>query len=347
MTPEFRPMTSADSDIRVEAITRNLEEHSLPLSEQEAKSLTGFHPQRGDFGFVAICGPECRKNADDDTEEGVAGVAWVTYSRDNSLPDVVTSVSPKHQGQGVGTALIDKVLTTARENNLPGLILPVYENHPARRVYARMGFESRAGAEDMVIHLRKPLHRVAVYCGSAKGARGDYVDAAQDLGRELAERGIELVYGGGNVGLMGALGTSIIEAGGTATGVMPQQLVDKEMAHPDLTTLEIVDTMAERKTRMEDLADGFIVLPGGIGTLEELFQVFTGQQLDHHQSPIAFLNVSGFYDPLVKCLYRMGEEGFIQDKYLKSLIVADSVADLFAQLENWRAPGPKWADAVS
>ncbi|WP_146128952.1 TIGR00730 family Rossman fold protein [Corynebacterium sp. 13CS0277] len=336
MTHVFRPMTTHDTTLREEAITRNLQEHSLPLDEAVARSLTHFVPQRGDAGMVATAA---------DNPENVVGCAWVTFQRGNTMPDLVTFVADGHQNLGIGTGLIEHLVAHAENAGWAGLILPVEDHHPARRVYARLGFESRAEEEDMVRYLHPPLRRVAVYCGSAAGARAEYVDAAEELGAQLAARGIELVYGGGNVGLMGALGSAVVDHGGVAIGVMPTQLVDKEMAHPRLSTLEVVDTMAARKQRMEDLADCFVVLPGGVGTLEELFQAFTGQQLAGHNNPIAFLNVEGFYNPLVACLARMAEEGFIQDKYIDALIVADSVDDLFEQLDTWRAPGPKWGDA--
>lgn len=335
----FRPMSSSDTAIREQAIAANLKEHSLPLEEHEAFALTHFVPQRGDFGMVATCAGD----HGDDEADSVVGVAWVTFARGLDMPDLVTNVSHSHRNQGIGTGLIERIVDKAKQLGLPGLILPVAEHHPARRVYARIGFESRVTQEDMVLYLRAPLTSAAVYCGSAKGAREDYVDAAEALGEQLATRGIQLVYGGGNVGLMGALGSAVIEHGGTAIGVMPTELVDLEMAHPDLTRLEVVDSMAERKQRMEDLADCFLVLPGGVGTLEELFQVFTGQQLGHHSNPIAFINVEGFYNPLIKSLQRMAEEGFIQQKYVDSLIVVEDVHDLFDRLDEWRAPGTKWS----
>lgn len=181
-----------------------------------------------------------------------------------------------------------------------------------------------------------------MYCGSAVGARPCYVAVAEELGRELARRDIGLVYGGGAVGLMGAVADSILAAGGQATGVIAQLLVDQEMAHPGLTRLEVVDSMARRKARMEELADAFVVLPGGTGTLEEMIQVLTLQQLGQVRAPVGLLNTAGFWDPYVELCRHQVREGFVQERYLRSLVVASCPAELLDACAGWRAPGAKW-----
>ena len=139
------------------------------------------------------------------------------------------------------------------------------------------------------------MKSVAIYCGSSLGNSPQYVEVAQQMGRELASRNLRMVYGGGNVGLMGAAADAALEAGGEVIGVIPRQLIDREMAHSGLGELEVVETMAQRKTRMEELADAFICLPGGVGTLEELVEVLTMQQLGHVQGPVGLVNVDGFW----------------------------------------------------
>ncbi|WP_080792686.1 TIGR00730 family Rossman fold protein [Corynebacterium pacaense] len=186
------------------------------------------------------------------------------------------------------------------------------------------------------------ISRVAVYCGSVPGTRPGYAAAARELGQELAHRGIELVYGGGNVGLMGELADACLDIGGEVTGVIPRALVDREMAHPHLSRLEVVASMAQRKALMEELSDAFIVLPGGIGTLEEFFQVATRQQLGPEPGPVGFYNVDGFWTPLLEMLRHLVAEGFYPQKYVDAFVVAQSGGALLDGLENWVSPGRKW-----
>jgi uncharacterized protein (TIGR00730 family) len=152
------------------------------------------------------------------------------------------------------------------------------------------------------------MKSICVYCGSNFGERVSYLEAAQDLGAEMAERGITLVYGGGNVGLMGTVADSVLAAGGKAIGVIPQALVDKEVAHTGLSDLRVVGSMHERKSLMADLADGFIALPGGLGTLEEFCEVATWTQLGLHKKACGLLNIGGFYDGLLSFLNHATEE---------------------------------------
>lgn len=192
---------------------------------------------------------------------------------------------------------------------------------------------------------QQSMRSICVYCGSASGASTQYVEAARALGTGLATAGIALVYGGGRVGLMGALADAALEGGGQAYGVIPQLLVDKEIAHRGLSKLTVVDDMHQRKRHMADLADAFVVLPGGSGTLEEFFEVYTWAQLGYHAKPIALLNVGGFYDPLLAMLRHTVEQGFMQSRFVDMLIVQ---SDVEALLEACRTAQPgrmdKWSE---
>ncbi len=187
-------------------------------------------------------------------------------------------------------------------------------------------------------------HCIAFYCGSANGHNLTYKSAISEIVEQLAVRNISVVYGGGNIGLMGVLGDAATAHGLHITGIIPRSLVDREIAHPGLTELEVVDTMAQRKTRMEQLADTYIALPGGVGTLEELSEVLTLQQLGEITGPIVLYNIEGFWTPFVYTLQHMCDAGFINPKYIATLIVVDNPDDLFAALEQWHAPGEKWGD---
>ncbi len=159
------------------------------------------------------------------------------------------------------------------------------------------------------------MKSIAVYCGANPGASPVYADAARALGRALVERNVALVYGGGHVGLMGIIADEVLRLGGEVSGVIPQQLVDRELAHPGLTRLFVVKDMHERKAMMAQLSDGFIAMPGGMGTLEELFEMLTWSQLGIHAKPIGVLNVSGFYDQLVLFLGHALDQAFIRPEH--------------------------------
>lgn len=185
--------------------------------------------------------------------------------------------------------------------------------------------------------------RLCVYCGSSQGARGEYAQAARELGAELALRGIALVYGGGCVGLMGILADAVLEAGGEVIGVIPQALQEKEVGHRGLTELHVVETMHQRKALMADLSDGFLVLPGGIGTLEELFETFTWLQLGFHEKPVGLLNVAGFYEGLIGFVKTLREEGFLRAEHERCLLVGDTLIDLLERMEAFTVPqSAKW-----
>lgn len=186
------------------------------------------------------------------------------------------------------------------------------------------------------------MRSVAVYCGSAVGNSPAYSAAAQHLGGEFARRGLNLVYGGGNIGLMREVANSCLNAGGTVTGVMPQSLVDLEISHPGLTRLEVVDSMAERKTRMEQLADAFICLPGGVGTLEEVTEVLTQQQLGSIREPVGLVDVEGFWQPFYDMYAAMAEAGFILPRFVKALVIEENPAAVLDGFAQWHYPGTKW-----
>jgi uncharacterized protein (TIGR00730 family) len=189
------------------------------------------------------------------------------------------------------------------------------------------------------------LRRVCVFCGSKHGRQTAYTVAAQKVGRVLAARGIGLVYGGGDVGLMGEVADAVLAEGGEVTGVIPEFMVDHEVAHHGITQLEVVDSMHARKTRMSELADGFIGLPGGWGTFEELFEIVTWAQLDLHGKPVGLLNVAGFYDELLAFLDHATSEGFIKELHRSLLLADDDIGRLLDRMEAHEAPlGTKWVD---
>jgi uncharacterized protein (TIGR00730 family) len=172
---------------------------------------------------------------------------------------------------------------------------------------------------------------VCVYCGSSLGSGPVYLEAAQDLARTLVAREIRVVYGGASVGLMGALADATLEAGGEVVGVMPQQLVDREIAHRGLTELHVVQTMHQRKALMAELSDAFVALPGGIGTLEELIEIFTWEQLGIHSKPLGVINTAGYYDGLAGFLDHAVEQGFQQAAQRAKLVLAADAEDLLAK----------------
>jgi hypothetical protein len=174
------------------------------------------------------------------------------------------------------------------------------------------------------------MKRVCVFCGSNAGIRAEYGLAAQGLATVLVRRGLGLVYGGGNVGLMGVLADSMLQAGGEVIGVIPQSLVAKEVAHRGVTELRIVDTMHQRKALMNELSDAFIALPGGFGTLDEFFEILTWSQLGIHGKPSGLLNVSGYYDSLLAMLDHAVTEGLLRPAH-RELVIADTDADSLVQ----------------
>ena len=187
------------------------------------------------------------------------------------------------------------------------------------------------------------MKRLCVFCGSNTGSNPIYRAEAEKLGRLLAARGIELVYGAGNIGLMGAVADACLEAGGTVIGVIPEALMGKEVAgravdHRALTRIEVVDSMHTRKARMAELSDGFIALPGGLGTFEELFEILTWAQLGFHNKPVALLNCEGYYQPLIQMMDRGVGEGFMKAENRGLLLVEDNVYALLRAMGAYHPP---------
>lgn len=182
------------------------------------------------------------------------------------------------------------------------------------------------------------FRRLCVFAGSSVGGRPEYADAARALGAELARLGLGLVYGGGCVGLMGVLADGALAAHGEVIGVIPRPLAAREIAHRGLTELRVVESMHERKATMAELADGFIALPGGLGTFEETLEILTWSQLGIHRKPVGVLNVCGYYDGLLKLLASAVREGFVKREYVGLLLFADTPADLLDLFARWTPP---------
>lgn len=182
------------------------------------------------------------------------------------------------------------------------------------------------------------MKRICVFCGSNPGARLEYEQAAKELGAYLANKGLGVVYGGGNVGLMGVLARSALDAGGEVIGVMPEVLKEYEDASMGLTELHLVGTMHDRKAKMAELSDGFIALPGGLGTMEEIFEVITWGQLGIHRKPAGFLNVAGYYDALQSFIDQMVNEGFVKPQHRATIMVETEMPALLERFENYQPP---------
>lgn len=179
------------------------------------------------------------------------------------------------------------------------------------------------------------MKSLCVYCGSSFGKDTVYADAARLLAKEMVAQDIGLVYGGGKVGLMGVIADEVLKLGGAATGIIPQALFEKEVGHTGLTELRVVQDMHERKALMAELADGFVALPGGIGTLEELFEILTWAQLGFHQKPVGVLNVNGFYDGLIAFLQMQVAQGFVKDKQAALLLHESSAPALITRMQAY------------
>ena len=187
------------------------------------------------------------------------------------------------------------------------------------------------------------MKRLCVYCGSNPGKSAEFLEAARELARQLIQREICLVYGGASVGIMGEIADTVLAGGGEVIGVIPQALVDKEVSHTGLTELKIVTSMHERKEIMADISDGFIALPGGLGTLEEIFEVLTWAQLGFHHKPCALLNVKGYYDTLTQFLDHAVAEGFVASIHREMLLVEDDPHTLLEIMSTYSAPAvDKW-----
>jgi uncharacterized protein (TIGR00730 family) len=186
-----------------------------------------------------------------------------------------------------------------------------------------------------------PMSRICVYCGSSPGRLPDYRDAARALGHELAARGLGLVYGGAGIGVMGAVADAILEKGGQAIGVIPYALATREVAHSGLDELFVVDSMHERKAKMAELSDGFIALPGGWGTIEEIFEMLTWAQLGFHKKPCGLLNISGYYDHLYTFLEHAIDQRFVREEYRPMIMMEQTAGGLLDRYQQYQAPSVK------
>jgi len=187
------------------------------------------------------------------------------------------------------------------------------------------------------------MKAICVFCGSSYGTRKAYADAARATGRAIAEQGYTLVYGGAKVGLMGTVADAALNAGGKVIGVLPKALEDKEIGHEGLTDLHLVGSMHERKAMMADLSDAFMALPGGVGTLEEIFEVWTWGQLGYHSKPCGFLNIDGYYDDLIRFLDHQTDQGFTKDVMRAMVQIAGTPEEMIGLFENYTPPSaPKW-----
>jgi uncharacterized protein (TIGR00730 family) len=192
------------------------------------------------------------------------------------------------------------------------------------------------------------VERICVFCGASSGARAAYIEAARDFGAACARRGLGVVYGGGRVGLMGAVADGALAGGGEVVGVIPQELVDRELAHRGLSELHVVASLHERKALMAELAGGFAALPGGFGTLDELMEQLTWSQLGLHVKPVGLLDVEGYWRPLIALARHATEEGFVREADLGAIAVAeepDALIDRLARMTRQERPRPKWAPA--
>ncbi|WP_019243252.1 MULTISPECIES: TIGR00730 family Rossman fold protein [Bacillus] len=182
------------------------------------------------------------------------------------------------------------------------------------------------------------MKAIAVFCGSSMGASPEYQQGAVLLGKELAKRNITLVYGGSSIGIMGIVADTVLAEGGSVIGVMPHLLHEREISHPNLTELIVVESMHERKAKMADLVDGFIVLPGGPGTLDEFFEIFTWAQIGLHNKPCGILNIADYYKPLLALFDHMVTEQFLQEKYKSMLLVYEHPKALIDAFSSYQAP---------
>jgi uncharacterized protein (TIGR00730 family) len=185
------------------------------------------------------------------------------------------------------------------------------------------------------------MKAVCVFCGSNVGRNPAYHEAAVAVGTALAKAGLKLVYGGGKIGLMGAVADAIIAAGGPAAGVMPRALFQREIAHAGLSELHVVETMHQRKTKMAELADGFIALPGGAGTLEEFFEQWTWAQLGIHRKPCGLLNVQDYFSPLIAMMQKTVAEGFTGERYFEMLVIETSIEPMLQRFATYSPPPQK------
>ena len=284
------------------------------------------------------------------TELAALGLPSVLIPLPGARGDEQTANARVLADAGAAVLLPERELTADRLMGLLGELLgdparlaPDGRARPEPRAPRRRRAAGRPGARAG----RPPVKRVCVFCGSSAGTRPEYAEAAGTLARELVRRGLGLVYGGGSVGLMGILADAALAEGGQVIGVIPRGLARKELLHTGLTELRVVESMHERKATMAELADAFVALPGGLGTLEETLEVLTWSQLGIRRKPVALLNVRGYWDALLELLGRAVEEGFVRREYLGLLLTGEAPEELLERLTTWRAPGlpQAWLDS--
>lgn len=192
------------------------------------------------------------------------------------------------------------------------------------------------------------MKRICVFCGSNNGLNPAFINAAENVGKFLANEKVELVYGGGRVGLMGKIADTVLENGGKVIGIIPETLAEREVAHRGLTELHVVDSMHERKAMMAELSDGFIAMPGGFGTFEEFCEIVTWSQLGFHIKPSGLLNIAGFYDDLIRMFDKATEEKFIRPVHRELVLSSDNIEQLFKLMKEFEPPKlEKWIDRSS
>jgi uncharacterized protein (TIGR00730 family) len=189
---------------------------------------------------------------------------------------------------------------------------------------------------------RLEMQAICVFCGARFGNDDKYRLLAADTGKAIAAAGLTIVYGGGRVGLMGTVADAALKAGGKVVGIIPRFLAEKEIEHRGLSEVHVVASMHERKTKMEELSDAFVALPGGAGTLEEIFEQWTWAQLGIHTKPVGFLNSGGFYDPLIEMIRRMREAEFIQPELVDMLVIDDDIQSMIARFKDYAPPQKRW-----
>jgi uncharacterized protein (TIGR00730 family) len=230
--------------------------------------------------------------------------------------------------------------------------LPVFVNEAVKAaIHSCIGFfiglRNRLFKPAYVLYIGRTIrmNKICVFCGSNHGGRAEFTEAAKKLGHSLADRNIELVYGGGKVGIMGEIADAVLDKGAKVIGVMPGFLVKKEVAHSGLSDLKIVETMHERKNLMAELSDAFIALPGGLGTIEEFFEVVTWAQLGIHKKPCGLLNVCGYFENLIMFLDNAVSEKFLREEHRQMIFIHESPEHLLDQFESYKAPTvTKWMD---
>lgn len=182
------------------------------------------------------------------------------------------------------------------------------------------------------------IEKIAIYCGSKSGENPEYINKTKELAHHLVEQGIDVVYGGGNIGLMGVLADTMLKKGGKVYGVMPKHLVEMEVAHNGLTELQVVNTMHERKALIEKISDAFIAMPGGMGTLDEIAEIYTWSQLNLHTKPFGFYNIAGYYTHLLRFFKHANTEGFLKIEDLRRVRISENPQDLLEKLKNYKHP---------